>query len=72
MSRLVNVLNGFFEDVEITISANEQISNVILVLRSKHNLGIDDDMTDEVKEKIRAELEERGYEDDIIEVWLNA
>lgn len=72
LSRLVNVLNGFFEDVEITISANEQISNVILVLRSKHNLGIDDDMTDEVKEKIRAELEERGYEDDIIEVWLNA
>lgn len=71
LSRLVNVLNGFYDDVEITISANEQISNVILVLRSKHGLKIDDDMTDEVKEKIRAELEERGYEDDIIEVWLN-
>ena len=72
LSRLVNVLNGFYDDVEITISANEQISNVILVLRSKHGLKIDDDMTDEVKEKIRAELEERGYENDIIEVWLNA
>lgn len=71
LSRLVNVLNGFFDDIQIQISSNEQIANVILVLRRQHNIGPEDEMTDEIKEAIRKELEERGYEADIIEVWLN-
>jgi hypothetical protein len=28
-------------------------------------------MDEPMKERIRQELRERGYEDDIIEVWLN-
>jgi Leucine-rich repeat (LRR) protein len=71
LSRLVNVLNGFYDDIRIEISTNEQIANVILVLRQQHGLKSEDDMTDAVKEAIRKELEERGYEADIIEVWLN-
>ena len=71
LSRLVNVLNGFFDDIQIQISSNEQIANVILALRRQHGVRPDDEMTDEIKEAIRKELEERGYEADIINVWLN-
>jgi Leucine-rich repeat (LRR) protein len=71
LSRLVNVLNGFYDDIRIEISANEQIANVILALRTQHGLGANDDMTEVVKEAIRKELAERGYEADIIEVWVN-
>ena len=71
ISRLVNVLNGFVDDIRIEISTNEQIANVILALRTKHSLGANDEMTDAVKEAIRKELEERGYEEDIINVWVN-
>lgn len=71
LSRMVNVLDGFFDDIRIGISENEQISNVILVLRHKNGINLDDDMNETIKERIRAELKERGYEDDIIDVWLN-
>jgi Leucine-rich repeat (LRR) protein len=71
LSRMVNVLNGFYDDIQLTISSNEQIANVILAIRMRHGLKTDDDLTDETKDKIREELKERGYEDDIIEVWLN-
>lgn len=71
LTRIVNILNGFFDDVIIHVSSNDQISNVILKLREKHGLLIDDDMTDEVKKEIRRELEERGYENEVIELWLN-
>lgn len=72
LSRIVNVLNGFFDDIEVHISSNEQIANVILVLRERHGLRTDDDMGEDLKETIRKELAERGYEADIIETWLNA
>jgi hypothetical protein len=71
LSRMVNVLNGFYDDIQVTISTNEQIANIILAIRMRHGLRVDDELTDETKDKIRAELKERGYEDDIIEVWLN-
>jgi Leucine-rich repeat (LRR) protein len=71
LSRLVNVLNGFYDDIVIQISSNEQIANVILTLRSQHGVGSNEDMSDIVKEAIRGELRQRGYEEDIIEVWLN-
>ena len=71
LSRIVNVLNGFFDDIEVHISSNEQIANVILVLRERHGIGPNDDMGEDLKETIRKELAERGYEADIIETWLN-
>ena len=71
LSRLVNVLNGFYDDIQIQISSNEQIANVILALRRQHNIRPEDEMTDAIKGAIRKELEERGYEEDIINVWLN-
>ena len=71
LSRIVNVLNGFFDDIRVSISENEQISNVIITLRQIHGLSANDEMTDDIKDRIRQELTERGYEDDIIEVWLS-
>jgi hypothetical protein len=41
------------------------------VLRERHGLRTDDDMGEDLKETIRKELTERGYEADIIETWLN-
>ena len=31
MTRLVNVLNGYYDDIEIKIGTNEQISNIIVI-----------------------------------------
>lgn len=70
LSRIVNVLNGFFDDIQVHISSNEQIANVILAIRAKHGLGPDDVMSETLKETIRKELGERGYKADIIELWL--
>ena len=70
LSRIVNVLNGFFDDIQVRISSNEQIAHVILAIRAKHGLGPDDAMDEILKQTIRKELEERGYEANIIELWL--
>ena len=64
MTRLLNVLNGFFPDIEIQISNNEQISNIILILQSKFK----DDL---LKLKIKEELMERGYDHNIIDEWIS-
>ena len=48
--RLINVLNGFYDD--INIGSNEQITNVILMLKEKYE-GI------ELRDKSRSELEEK-------------
>ena len=35
ISRLINVLNGYDEHIEIHIANNEQISNIVIVIRNK-------------------------------------
>jgi hypothetical protein len=64
ISRLVNCLNGFSDKVSIKISTNDEISNIIIVLRNKiYDL-------DELKKAIDAEMTERGYSRTVIEEWL--
>jgi hypothetical protein len=63
LTRLLNVLNGFYPDIQIQIGSNEQITNVILMLKEKYE-------GDELKEKVRVELKERGYEEEVIEEWI--
>ena len=46
------------------ISSNEQITNVILMLKDKYE-------GEELKEKVREELKERGYEEQVIEEWIS-
>ena len=64
LTRLLNVLNGFYPDIQIQIGSNEQITNVILMLKEKYD-------GDELKEKVRMKLKERGYEEDVIEEWVS-
>jgi len=63
LTRLLNVLNGFYPDVKIQIGNNEQISNVILILKEKYE-------GNELKEKVKEELKERGYDEEVIEEWV--
>jgi Leucine-rich repeat (LRR) protein len=72
LSRLVNVLVGYFDDIRIEIAGAEHISALIVLIKGRHNLGDDDEVTPEAKEEIRRELQERGYEAGVIEEWLAA
>ena len=66
LTRIVNVLNGYFDDITINISSNEQISNIIIAIKNKYH-----DVTDAVKEEIRQALREREYYDETINLWLD-
>jgi len=69
ISRLVNVLNGYCDDVQVTIGTNEQIGNVIITIKNKL---IDESRYTELlhKELVEKELQERGYEKATIDEWL--
>jgi Leucine-rich repeat (LRR) protein len=64
LSRLINCLNGFSDKVSIQISTNEEISNIIIVLKNK----IKD--VDELKKAIKVEMTERGYDKETIDIWI--
>lgn len=70
ISRLINCLNGFDDDIKINISDNEQIGNIISnvggMLEKSNNYSIY-----EHRRIVKKELEERGYDSSIIEEWLN-
>jgi hypothetical protein len=67
LTRLVNVLVGFFEDIEINISDSERISAIILSVINGPTAG---EMTDELKEICRTKLKEADVEESEIEKWL--
>lgn len=60
ITRLVNTLCGFFDDIIIGISENEQIQNIILTCLRSEN--IDENFTKKMKE--------RNYTDDVIKFYL--
>jgi hypothetical protein len=64
LSRLVNSLNGFDDRVKIQISDQQEIANLIIMIRRK---------TDNLEQQtlmVRKELTERGYDEQIIAEWL--
>lgn len=61
ITRLVNTLCGFFDDIIIGISENEQIQNIILTCLRSEN--IDENFTQKMKE--------RNYSDDVIKFYLH-
>ena len=67
ITRLVNTLSGFVPEVEIKISDNEQISNLVIVTKDK----IIPYNSDEHKSLFQKEMEERGYSQDIINEWIS-
>jgi hypothetical protein len=64
ISRLVNVLVGYYDDVFIKISDNEHISSIILKILDGNEINDDNIII------IRKELQEVGYGDDIIDEWI--
>ena len=68
ISRLINVLNGFDEHIEIHIADNEQIGNIISIIRN--NLG-EDYEENEFKRRIRDELTMRQYSEETINEWID-
>jgi hypothetical protein len=66
MSRLVNCLNGYDDNVQIKIADNEQIANVILQIRNKY--AVSDVET--IKEKVNEQLNELGYYQETIDSWM--
>jgi Leucine-rich repeat (LRR) protein len=65
ISRLVNSLSGLSEKVSIKISDNEEISNIIILANKKYK------KTEEIKDYVKKELNERLYDESIIEIWLS-
>lgn len=68
ISRLINCLNGFYSDIQIQIGDNEQIGNIIIMV--KESLGENYNI-DEHKKKVSQELLERGYNRAIIDEWIS-
>ena len=62
ISRLVNSLNGYCEDVKIQISKNERIGNIISYLMKMYQ-------EEELRQKIREKLIDENEED--VEEWLS-
>jgi Leucine-rich repeat (LRR) protein len=69
LSRLLNVLNGYYEDIKIEISENDQIANIIYLtrelLKDKYDLEAH-------KELVRKEMLERKYNSETIDIWVDA
>jgi len=67
ISRLINSLNGFDESVNIRIGENEQISNIISLIREELR---DNYSVERHKELVKKRLEEMNYEKGVIEEWI--
>jgi hypothetical protein len=64
LARLINVINGYHPSVHINISTNEQIGNIIIMLRNKCR-----DLDELVREFVK-EMHERKYEKDVVDEWV--
>ena len=69
INRVINCLNGFSPLVSIQISENEQIGNIIVIIKEKLELT-NSYMIETHKELVIKELQERGYTKDIINKWI--
>jgi Leucine-rich repeat (LRR) protein len=70
ISRLVNCLNGFTDLVKINISDNQQIGNIIIIIREKL-LSENNYSIEKHKELVIIELTERGFNEEIINEWID-
>jgi hypothetical protein len=67
LSRLINVLNGFYDDIVVKIGTTEQIGNIIVQV--KERLGSEYNV-EKHKEIVIAELKERDYDNATINEWI--
>jgi Leucine-rich repeat (LRR) protein len=64
LTRLLNTLVGFYDDIELQISDSEQITNIIMSLKDKF-------ADKELSDAVRKELQDRQYSETIINEWLD-
>ena len=64
LTRLLNTLVGFYDDIELQISNSEQITNIIISLKNKFS-------GDQLMTAVRKELLDRHYSETIINEWLD-
>ena len=64
MTRLLNCLSGFYDDIELQISDSEQITNIIVPLKNKYD-------GEQFIDKVKAELLDRQYSTEVINEWLS-
>ena len=74
ISRLVNVLNGFYDDIVIKIGDNEQIGNIIVVIKERL-LGTmketDNGFVEKWRNCVNKEMLERGFTEEVINEWMS-
>jgi hypothetical protein len=63
LTRLLNTLVGFYDDIELQISDSEQITNIIMALKNKFP-------DEQLRDAVRKELLDRQYSETIINEWL--
>jgi Leucine-rich repeat (LRR) protein len=66
LTRLLNTLVGFYDDIELQISDSEQITNIIMALKDKFPSN-----QEQLKDAVRKELQDRQYSESIINEWLD-
>ena len=64
LTRLLNTLVGFYDDIELQISDSEQITNIIIGLKNKFE-------GEQLKDAVKKELYERQYSESIINEWID-
>jgi hypothetical protein len=64
LSRLVNCLSGFDDRVEIRISSDQEIANLIISVKQKY-----DNLEQQIK-MVREEMTERGYDQQTVDLWI--
>jgi hypothetical protein len=65
ISRLVNSLNGISNKIIIKISNEEEIGNIISLMKSKYS------DINEIIENVKKELLDRGYTNEVINEWIS-
>ena len=65
LTRLLNTLVGFYDDIELQISDSEQITNIIMALKDKF---LD---KEQLRDVVKKELLDRQYSEIIINEWLD-
>ena len=67
IARLINCLSGYSELVNIKIGDNDQIVNIIILM--KNQLG-EEYSEEKHKRLVIKELKERGFSEEVIEEWI--
>ncbi len=65
LTRLVNVLNGFDENIKLQISDNEQMSNISKMLYEQYP------NEEDYQRELRKAFLERGYNENDVQQWLH-